>query len=183
MRARPTSPTNPTALATDPPGDPAGSARGLRWITVTLAFACGASVANLYYAQPLLSLISHAFHVGQGTAATVVTATQVGYAVGQVAARLVSEREHTIFNEPQDVFALVPEVENVVDVLDVDVLAELCLEAIAHLFHRKAEPGGRGTVSAHEDRDRTLRGADGRLLPCGVGLTQGQAGHRASHQR
>jgi predicted MFS family arabinose efflux permease len=59
-----------------------GSARALRWITVTLAFACGASVANLYYAQPLLSLIGHAFHVGQGTAATVVTATQLGYALG-----------------------------------------------------------------------------------------------------
>jgi predicted MFS family arabinose efflux permease len=81
MRIRPT-PASPAALATEPPGDPVGSARALRWITVTLAFACGASVANLYYAQPLLSLISHSFHVGQGTAATVVTATQIGYALG-----------------------------------------------------------------------------------------------------
>jgi len=58
------------------------SARSLRWITVTLAFACGASVANLYYAQPLLGLIGRTFGVGQGTATVVVTATQVGYALG-----------------------------------------------------------------------------------------------------
>ncbi|MEY9964162.1 putative MFS family arabinose efflux permease [Streptacidiphilus sp. MAP12-16] len=60
----------------------ARSSRSLRWITVTLAFACGASVANLYYAQPLLSPIGHAFGVGQGAATVVVTATQVGYALG-----------------------------------------------------------------------------------------------------
>jgi predicted MFS family arabinose efflux permease len=81
MRTRLT-PTTARTLATELPSDSMGSARALRWITVTLAFACGASVANLYYAQPLLSLIGHAFHVGQGTAATVVTATQLGYALG-----------------------------------------------------------------------------------------------------
>jgi predicted MFS family arabinose efflux permease len=54
----------------------------IRAITLTLAFACGASVANLYYAQPLLELISRSFQVGQGTAAIVVTATQLGYALG-----------------------------------------------------------------------------------------------------
>ena len=51
-------------------------------MTALLAFACGASVANLYYAQPLLGLIARTFSVGQGTAAVVVTATQVGYALG-----------------------------------------------------------------------------------------------------
>jgi predicted MFS family arabinose efflux permease len=61
---------------------PAGSSRSLRWITVTLAFACGASVANLYYAQPLLSLIGRTFGVGQSEATIVVTVTQVGYALG-----------------------------------------------------------------------------------------------------
>src|SRR5882724_3389470 len=81
MKIRPITVTR-TGPAAESPGGAAGSARGLRWITVTLAFACGASVANLYYAQPLLSLISHSFHVGQGVAATVVTATQVGYALG-----------------------------------------------------------------------------------------------------
>jgi predicted MFS family arabinose efflux permease len=56
--------------------------RSLRLITILLAFACGASVANLYYAQPLLSLIGHSFGVDQGTATIVVTATQIGYALG-----------------------------------------------------------------------------------------------------
>jgi predicted MFS family arabinose efflux permease len=62
-------------------GSPATSVP-LRAITLTLAFACGASVANLYYAQPLLELIARSFHVGQGTASIVVTATQLGYALG-----------------------------------------------------------------------------------------------------
>lgn len=54
----------------------------LRIVTWTLAFACGASVANLYYAQPLLDLIARSFHVSQGSAAVVVTMTQLGYALG-----------------------------------------------------------------------------------------------------
>lgn len=49
-----------------------------------MAVACGVAVANLYYAQPLLQLIANAFRVGQGTAAVVVTATQLGYAIGLV---------------------------------------------------------------------------------------------------
>ncbi|MCW2784761.1 MAG: major facilitator superfamily 1 [Marmoricola sp.] len=53
-------------------------------LTTVLAIACGATVANLYYAQPLLDLISRDLHVGQGTATLVVTLTQVGYAVGLV---------------------------------------------------------------------------------------------------
>jgi predicted MFS family arabinose efflux permease len=56
--------------------------RRLRVITIVLAFACGASVANLYYAQPLLSLIGHSFGIGRGTATIIVTATQIGYAFG-----------------------------------------------------------------------------------------------------
>jgi predicted MFS family arabinose efflux permease len=56
--------------------------RRLRIVTIVLAFTCGASVANLYYAQPLLSLIGHSFGVGRGTATIVVTATQIGYAFG-----------------------------------------------------------------------------------------------------
>jgi predicted MFS family arabinose efflux permease len=59
--------------------------RSLRLITVVLAFACGATVANLYYAQPLLNDISSTFRVSQGNAALVVTLTQFGYALGIVA--------------------------------------------------------------------------------------------------
>jgi predicted MFS family arabinose efflux permease len=53
-----------------------------RALTLVLAIACGLTVANLYYSQPLLDLIARAFGVSQGAAAIVVTLTQVGYALG-----------------------------------------------------------------------------------------------------
>jgi predicted MFS family arabinose efflux permease len=56
--------------------------RSLRLIIFVLAFACGASVANIYYAQPLLDLIGRSFGVSQSAVTVVVTVTQVGYAVG-----------------------------------------------------------------------------------------------------
>jgi predicted MFS family arabinose efflux permease len=67
--------------------DESGAAvpRSLKVITIVLAIACGATVANLYYAQPLLDNISTAFHVSQGNAALVVTLTQFGYALGIIA--------------------------------------------------------------------------------------------------
>jgi predicted MFS family arabinose efflux permease len=71
-----------TATVAAPEPDTRPDERSLRLITILLAFACGASVANLYYAQPLLNLIGHSFGVGQGTATIVVTATQIGYALG-----------------------------------------------------------------------------------------------------
>jgi predicted MFS family arabinose efflux permease len=49
-----------------------------------MAVACGAAVANIYYAQPLLSTIAHEFSVSDGTAGLLVTASQVGYAIGLV---------------------------------------------------------------------------------------------------
>ncbi|MEJ2860091.1 MFS transporter [Actinomycetospora flava] len=48
--------------------------------TLLLAVLCGAAVANIYYAQPLLHTIGAAFGVGDGTAGLLVTASQVGYA-------------------------------------------------------------------------------------------------------
>jgi predicted MFS family arabinose efflux permease len=56
--------------------------RSLRLVMVVLAFSCGATVANLYYPQPLLGEISTAFSVSQVSAALVVTLTQLGYAAG-----------------------------------------------------------------------------------------------------
>lgn len=53
-----------------------------RRLVLLLAIACGASVANLYYAQPLLHTLGHAFHVSNGTAGLLVTVTQVGYVIG-----------------------------------------------------------------------------------------------------
>ncbi len=49
-----------------------------------MAVACGAAVANIYYAQPLLSTIARHFGVSDGTAGLLVTASQIGYAAGLV---------------------------------------------------------------------------------------------------
>ncbi len=46
-----------------------------------LAVVCGAAVANIYYAQPLLPVVARAFSVGEGQAGLLVTASQIGYAV------------------------------------------------------------------------------------------------------
>ncbi|MEV5958272.1 MFS transporter [Streptomyces sp. NPDC051987] len=48
------------------------------------AVASGMTVANLYYAQPLLSDLRGVFHVGEGTAGLLITLTQVGYVLGMV---------------------------------------------------------------------------------------------------
>ena len=47
-----------------------------------MAVTCAVTVANLYYAQPLLHSIGDSLHVGQGSASLLVTAGQFGYAVG-----------------------------------------------------------------------------------------------------
>ena len=51
-------------------------------LVAIFAASCGLSVANLYYAQPLLHTIAGALHCGSGEAGLVVTASQIGYAVG-----------------------------------------------------------------------------------------------------
>jgi predicted MFS family arabinose efflux permease len=53
-------------------------------LVLLMAVACGAAVANIYYAQPLLSTIARDFSVSDGTAGLLVTASQVGYAAGLV---------------------------------------------------------------------------------------------------
>ncbi len=72
-------------LATEPVAAdrPAASADGItRPLVILLAVACGAAVANLYYAQPLLHTLAHAFGVADGTAGLLVTFGQVGYVLG-----------------------------------------------------------------------------------------------------
>jgi len=64
-------------------GDPALGGRSLRLVMLVLAFACGASVANLYYAQPLLGLIRQSFGLSSGTAALAVTLRQAEIAAPQ----------------------------------------------------------------------------------------------------
>jgi predicted MFS family arabinose efflux permease len=58
--------------------------RSLNVLSLILATACGLAVANIYYSQPLLNLIAQSFHTSQGSAAIIVTTTQIGYALGLV---------------------------------------------------------------------------------------------------
>lgn len=60
------------------------SSRALSRVVLVLAVACGAAVANLYYAQPLLEPIARSFRVTPGRASVVLVVTQVGYAAGMV---------------------------------------------------------------------------------------------------
>ena len=47
-----------------------------------MAIASGATVANLYYNQPLLAIMAQGFHVTPDTAGFIPMLTQIGYAVG-----------------------------------------------------------------------------------------------------
>ncbi|AZS82875.1 MFS transporter [Streptomyces griseoviridis] len=72
-----------------PHAAPAAAAQGPRVAPPTLsratllllAVTCGAAVANIYYAQPLLPVISRTLGVSQGAGGLVVTVSQVGYAL------------------------------------------------------------------------------------------------------
>lgn len=68
----------PTARDSTPGG---GISRAL---VVLLAVACGAAVANLYYAQPLLDTISRDLGASPSTTGAILVTTQLGYAVGLV---------------------------------------------------------------------------------------------------
>ncbi|HDR4482876.1 TPA: MFS transporter [Bacillus cereus] len=51
-------------------------------LIIVLATACGIIVANLYYAQPLIGLISNEIGLSNSSAGLIVTLTQIGYVVG-----------------------------------------------------------------------------------------------------
>ncbi len=53
--------------------------RGLRRL---LALTCGVTIANIYYAQPLLHTIAGSLGISQAGAGLIVTLTQLGYAAG-----------------------------------------------------------------------------------------------------
>ena len=62
-----------------PPAPSHPPSRRLIWL---LTVATGASVANLYYNQPLLSDIARTFQASSRAAGAIATLTQAGYAVG-----------------------------------------------------------------------------------------------------
>ncbi|HTP17591.1 MAG TPA: MFS transporter [Streptosporangiaceae bacterium] len=53
-----------------------------RRIILLFALACGIGVANIYFPQAISPLIARGLHVTPGSAAGVVTAAQLGYALG-----------------------------------------------------------------------------------------------------
>jgi len=54
------------------------------WIILSFAIACGVTVANLYYAQPLIGPISEAFHLDISVSGLIVTMIQIGYVIGLI---------------------------------------------------------------------------------------------------
>jgi predicted MFS family arabinose efflux permease len=52
------------------------------WVTLLMAAACGMIAANLYYAQPLIGLISADLGMSPAAAGLIVTMTQIGYGTG-----------------------------------------------------------------------------------------------------
>ncbi len=64
-------------------GEAEASPTGIsRRLVLLLAFTTGAAVANMYYAQPLLHTLGHAFGVGTATTGLLVTIGQIGYVAG-----------------------------------------------------------------------------------------------------
>ncbi|MGH8439593.1 MAG: MFS transporter [Pseudomonas sp.] len=53
-----------------------------RHLTLLFAVTCAMAVANVYFAQPLLESMSLSLSIPAGSIGIVVTATQIGYAVG-----------------------------------------------------------------------------------------------------
>lgn len=54
------------------------------FLVLVMAAACGITVANLYYIQPLLAEIAREFHVTQVSIGFVAMLTQIGYALGML---------------------------------------------------------------------------------------------------
>jgi len=61
----------------------AASSLPLRMVVLSGA-ACGLSVANIYFAHPLLDAMARAFAIEPATIGIVVTVTQIGYALGLI---------------------------------------------------------------------------------------------------
>lgn len=66
-------PSSETTTRDDGPG---------AWLIFAFALACGVTVANVYYAQPLVGSISAAFGIGIDAGSFIVTMIQLGYVAG-----------------------------------------------------------------------------------------------------
>ncbi|TFF18731.1 MFS transporter [Jiella endophytica] len=70
-----------TATNTAPANDSAGLGPVL---TFLFALSCGALAANLYYAQPLVSLMGSDLGLAVAAESSIVTVAQIGYAIGLI---------------------------------------------------------------------------------------------------
>ncbi|AHF67106.1 major facilitator family transporter [Pseudomonas cichorii JBC1] len=59
-----------------------GAVTMTRGLVMLFAFCCGAIVANIYYAQPIIELIAPDIGLSSTMASLIVSLTQVGYALG-----------------------------------------------------------------------------------------------------
>ncbi|TDF92355.1 MFS transporter [Paenibacillus piri] len=53
-----------------------------RYAALLFAVACGLSVANIYYAQPLLDVLASEFNIAHSSVGIIITVTQISYALG-----------------------------------------------------------------------------------------------------
>ena len=75
------SPVNGSSSA----GVAVGAAGIQRRLVLLLAVTAGVAVASNYYAQPLLAIIAHHLNAGRRATSLLVTASQLGYALGLAA--------------------------------------------------------------------------------------------------
>lgn len=61
---------------------PHGAHTLTRGLVLLFAFCCGAIVANIYYAQPIIELIAPDIGLSSTAASLIVSLTQIGYALG-----------------------------------------------------------------------------------------------------
>ncbi len=72
-------------------------------LVALLALASGATVANLYYVQPLLGGVARALGVSDATAGLLVTCAQVGYVTGLALLVPLGVLGDTLFRHGSDV--------------------------------------------------------------------------------
>jgi predicted MFS family arabinose efflux permease len=75
-----------TASVASPAGteSPGSTSSPPRQAVFLIGAACGLSVANVYFAHPLLDAMARAFAIEPGTIGIVVTVAQIGYGLGLI---------------------------------------------------------------------------------------------------
>src|SRR5882757_7018344 len=91
--------------------------------------------------------------LGLGEQKREIEHAEFGDAIGQVAARLIAEREQPVFHQPQDVLGPIAEVHDVPNILDVDAVAELGRESVADTLEGETETGAWRPVAPHTNLD------------------------------